>query len=179
MYDVLILAAEESEGGGLDLLLPAPAELYTGIIAFGIVFLMIWKFAWPAIQKLADDRQQAIAGQIQQAEATKAEAQSLRDDYREQLAGAKAEANEIIEGARAQAESVKAELIAKAQADADGIVAKAREDAGSEKARALQEARREVANLSIDLAEKVVGQNLDRNAQQGLVDRYLADLEGA
>lgn len=179
MRDVLILAAEEEGGGGIDLLLPAPAELYSGIIAFAIVFFVIWKFAWPAIQKLADDRQAAIAGQIKEAEGIKAEAQSLLEDYRQQLAGAKSEANEIVEEARSQAETVRADLVAKAHAEADQIVAKAREDAANEKARALQSARQEVANLSIDLAEKVVGQNLDRNAQQGLVERYLADLEGA
>ena len=54
---------------------------------------------------------------------------------------------------------------------------KAREDAANEKARALQEARQEVATLSVDLAEKVVGENLDREAQRGLIERYLADLE--
>ena len=57
------------------------------------------------------------------------------------------------------------------------IVAKAREEADGEKARALAEARQEVANLSIDLAEKVVGQNLDRETQLGLVERYIAELE--
>jgi F0F1-type ATP synthase membrane subunit b/b' len=41
----------------------------------------------------------------------------------------------------------------------------------------MGEARREVANLSIDLAERVVGKNLDREAQLGLVDQYIAELE--
>ena len=174
---VLILAA--SEGEGIDLLIPTIPELIGGILAFAVVYVVMWKFAWPQIQQLLDDRQKAIAGQIQEAEATKAEAQSLLDDYRQQVAGAKAEANQIVDEARGQADTVKADLIAKAQADAEGIVAKAREDAGNEKARAMTEARQEVANLSIDLAERVVGSSLDRDAQKSLVDSYLADLEGA
>jgi F-type H+-transporting ATPase subunit b len=72
---------------------------------------------------------------------------------------------------------MRVDLIARAQAEADGIVAKAREEAGEEKSRALSEARREVANLSIDLAERVVGKNLDRETQLGLVDQYIAELD--
>ena len=173
----VLLAAEEEGGGGIDLLLPATAELIAGIIAFAVVFFFIRKWAWPAINRSLETRQQAISGQLKEAETTKIEAQSLLDDYRSQLAEAKGEANRIVEEARARAETVRSDLVAKAETDAGQIVAKAREEAANEKARALQEARREVADLSIDLAEKVVGENLDREAQHGLIERYLADLE--
>jgi F-type H+-transporting ATPase subunit b len=173
----VLLAAEEEGGGGIDLLLPATAELIAGIIAFAVVFFFVWKWAWPAINRSLETRQQAISGQLKEAETTKIEAQSLLDDYRSQLAEAKGEANRIVEEARARAETVRSDLVAKAETDAGQIVAKAREEAANEKARALQEARREVADLSIDLAEKVVGENLDREAQHGLIERYLADLE--
>jgi F-type H+-transporting ATPase subunit b len=172
-----VLLAAEEEGGGIDLLLPATAELIAGIIAFAVVFFFMWKWAWPAINRSLENRQQAIGGQLKEAEANKVEAQSLLDDYRAQMADAKAEANRIVEEARAQADTVRSDLVAKAEAEAGQIVGKAREDAANEKARALQEARQEVADLSIDLAEKVVGDNLDREAQHALIERYLADLE--
>ncbi|HLT96287.1 MAG TPA: F0F1 ATP synthase subunit B [Acidimicrobiia bacterium] len=172
------LAAEEAEGGGgLDLLLPPMAELIGGIIAFAIVFFFIWKFAGPALNRMLEARQQAIGGQLAEAEKAKTEAEQLLADYRAQLAEAREKGNELIEEARAQAEQMRTDIIARAEAQAAEIVAKAREDAANEKARALADARREVANLSIDLAEKVVGQSLDRETQLGLVDRYIADLE--
>ena len=173
----VLLAAEEEGGGGIDLLLPATSELIAGIIAFAVVFFFVWKWAWPAINRSLETRQQAIGGQLKEAEATKLEAKSLLDDYRAQMADAKGEASRIVEEARAQAETVRSDLVAKAETEAGQIVGKAREDAANEKARALQEARQEVADLSIDLAEKVVGGNLDREAQHGLIERYLADLE--
>lgn len=173
----VLLAAEEESGGGIELLLPATSELIAGIIAFAVVFFFVWKWAWPAINRSLESRQQAIGGQLKEAEATKLEAKSLLDDYRAQMADAKAEAGRIVDEARAQAETVRTDLVAKAEAEAGQIVGKAREDAANEKARALQEARQEVADLSIDLAEKVVGENLDRAAQHGLIERYLADLE--
>jgi F-type H+-transporting ATPase subunit b len=175
---VLILAAEEAEEtGNIGLVLPEPYELVAGIIAFGIVFFFVWKWAFPAIDKMLEDRQRAIKGQMEDAEATKAEAQSLLDDYRKQLAEAKSEAAGIINEAREAAEAMKSDIVAKAQTESAQIGTKARADAVTERDRALASARVEVANLSIDLAERVVGENLDRTAQLGLVERYLADLE--
>jgi F-type H+-transporting ATPase subunit b len=174
----LILAAEESEGGGgAELLVPPLPELVGGIIAFAIVFFFVWRWAGPAINRSLEARQQAIGGQLEEAEKAKAEAESLLEDYRAQLADARSKENEIIEEARTQAEAMKAEVLEKAQAEAEQIVSKAREEAAAEKARVLSDARQEVANLSIDLAERVVGESLDREAQQGLVDRYIAELE--
>jgi F-type H+-transporting ATPase subunit b len=152
-------------------------ELVGGIIAFAIVFFFIWKFAGPAMNRMLEARQQAISGQLAEAEKAKVEAESLLSDYRTQLAEAKNKGNEVIEEARTQAEQMKADIIARAEAQAADIVAKARDDAENELTRALADARRDVANLSIDLAEKVVGENLDRDTQLGLVERYIADLE--
>ena len=171
-----ILAAEEAEGG-VSLLLPATAELIAGIIAFGIVFFFIWRWAVPAINKSLEERQRAIGGQLQEAEKTKTEADSLLADYRSQIAEAKARENEILEEARAEAEQIRADLVAKAQAEAEQIVARARQDAEAERAQLLSDVQADVANLSIDLAERVVGESLDREAQRSLVDRYIAELE--
>jgi F-type H+-transporting ATPase subunit b len=173
----ILLAAEEAERSAVDLLLPAWPELVAGIIAFGIVFFFVRLWAWPAINRSLEARQAAITGKLSEAETAKAEAESLRADYERQVAEARDQGNRIIEEARRTAEQMKADLLARAQSEADALLAKAREDAAGEKSRALTAARQEVANLSIDLAEKVVGHNLDREAQLGLVERYLADLE--
>ncbi len=179
MTELLLLAAEEApnEGGGIKFLLPAPTELYTGLVAFAIVFFVMWKFAVPAMKKLMEERQAAIAGQIKEAESTKLEAQSLLGDYRAQIAGAKSEANDIVEDARKAADAVRADLLAKAEEEAAAIRSKAHAEVEAEKSRALQEVRTEVANISVNLAEKVVGASLDGDRQKALIEQYLADLE--
>lgn len=175
---MLYLAAEETEGGGgLNLLLPPIPELVAGIVAFAIVFVFIWRRAAPALNRMLEARQQAIGGQLAEAEKAKTEAEGLLADYRAQLAEAKEKGNQIIEESRAQAEQMKADIVARAESQAAEIVTKAREDAEGEMSRALATARRDVANLSIDLAEKVVGENLDRETQMGLVERYISELE--
>ncbi|HJR86261.1 MAG TPA: F0F1 ATP synthase subunit B [Acidimicrobiia bacterium] len=173
-----ILAQEEAEASSnVSLVLPETNELIAGIVAFLIVFFFVWKWAIPAINRTLEARQKAITGKLEDAERAKNEAENLRKDYEQQIADARSKGNDLIEEARKAAEAMKADMIARAQAEAEGIVSKAREEAAQEKSRAMGEARREVANLSIDLAERVVGKNLDREAQLGLVDQYIAELE--
>lgn len=173
----LIFAAEE-EASGTDLLLPVAEELIAGILAFGIVFFFVWKFAIPALNELLAGRQAAVKGEMEAAEAAKLEAESLLTDYREQLANARSEANRIVEEARQAGESVRAEIVSKAEAEAETIKTRARDEVAGERQRASDEIRREVASLSLDVAEKVVGQSLDRGAQQSLVDQYIDELGG-
>jgi F-type H+-transporting ATPase subunit b len=174
-----IVLATEGEGGGsaADLLLPAWPELVAGIIAFSIVFVFVRIWVWPSLTKTIEQRQTAMQGQYSEAEKAKQEAESLLTDYRAQLADSKAEGNRIIEEARGTAEQMKSEVLAKAQADADQLLEKAREEADAEKDRALADARKEVGSISVDLASQIVGESLDANTHQALINRYLADLE--
>ncbi|MFO7548745.1 MAG: F0F1 ATP synthase subunit B [Acidimicrobiia bacterium] len=174
--EIMVLAADE-EASGIDLLLPAWPELVGGIIAFAIVFFFVRLWAWPAISRALEAQQQAVSGRLAEAEKAKTEAESLLEDYRTQMAEAQARRNEMLEEARAEADGMRADLLARAQADAEEIVTKARSEATAERARVMADARQEVTDLSIDLAEKVVAGSLDREAQLGLVERYLAELE--
>jgi F-type H+-transporting ATPase subunit b len=176
---LVVMAQEEGEeaGSGLSLVLPHPEELIAGILAFAIVFFFVWKWALPTINKTLEARQQAITGRLEEAEQAKRDAESLLADYRAQLAEAKAEGNRIIEEARVAAEQLRADAVAKADEEAAQTLAKAREEAQGEKGRALADARREVGEISLGLAEKIVGESLDADTQQALIDRYLADLE--
>jgi len=174
-----ILAAEEGgeSSGGLSLVLPHLEELIAGIVAFAIVFFFVWRWAMPTLNRTLEQRQAAITGQIADAEKAKQEAESLLADYRGLLAEAKAEGNKIVEEARQAAEQLKADVIKKAEADADQIRLKAQEDAAGEKTRALADAKTQVADISIELASRIIGESLNEDAHKTLIDRYLADLE--
>ncbi|MEN8040198.1 MAG: F0F1 ATP synthase subunit B [Actinomycetota bacterium] len=169
--------AEEASGGAA-LLLPAPEELIAGIIAFAIIFAVVWKFALPALKATLEDRQAAVRTHLEAAEKAKVEAESLLDDYRAQVAGAKGEASDIVAEARDAGEAVKADIIARAEAEAEQIKARAGEEIASERERAAVDLRRQVADLSIDVAERVVGSSLDADSQRDLVNRYIDELGG-
>lgn len=174
----ILLAQEEAESGSnVSLVLPETNELIAGILAFSIVFFFVWKWALPALNQTLEARQQAVSGELAAAEKAKVEAESLLSDYKAQLADAKSEGNRILEDARATADQMRTDLLSKAESEADNIRSKARDDASAEKSRALSEARTQVGDISVDLAEKIVGEALDADAHQALIDRYLADLE--
>ncbi len=170
--------AAEEETGGIALLIPDTNEAIAGVIAFAIVFFFVWKWAIPALNKSLEARQQAIRAELESAESAKVEAQSLRDDYQSQLAGAKTEATQIVDDARTQGEQVRADVVARAETEADQIKSRADGEIAGERERVAGELRRQVADLSIDVAEKVVGSSLDTDAQRELVDRYIDDLGG-
>jgi F-type H+-transporting ATPase subunit b len=170
--------AAEEETGGVALLLPDKNEAIAGIIAFAIVFFFIWKWAVPALNKTLEARQQAIRSELQTAEDAKVEAESLLSDYQDQLSGAKTEATKIVDDARVSGEQVKADVVARAETEADQIKERAHGEIVGERERVAGELRRQVADLSIDVAEKVVGSSLDAERQRDLVDRYIDDLGG-
>ena len=179
--NVMILAAEssESEGEGIDLLLPATSELIAGVIAFLIIGFFVWRWVFPQLTKTLEARQAAIASEMTSAEEAKVEAEKLREDYRQQVSGAREEANRIVEEARQAGEAIRADIVAKAEQEAEAIKSRARDDIEGERERVASNLQREVASLSLDVAEKVIGSSLDRDKQQALVDRYIADLGGS
>ncbi len=175
LFASLLLAAEE-EASGVDLLIPDLRELGAAIIAFGIVFFFIWKYAIPAFNEMIENRQAAIKANLEAAEAEKEQAASLRSDYEASIAGARAEATKIVEDARQAGESARADIVARAESEAEDIKTRAGQELESERERAVASMRREVAGLSIDVAEKLVGRNLDRASQQALVDQFIDEL---
>jgi F-type H+-transporting ATPase subunit b len=176
---VLVLAEEAvEESSGIDLLIPETSELIAGIIAFSIIFLVVWKKALPKLNATLEARREAIAGQVTAAEKTKEEANTLLADYKQQIANARAEANTIVDEAKVTAEAVKADIVAKAKSEAEGITAKAREEAASERDRASAAIRGEISSLSVELAQKASAGAMDEKAHKALVDQFLEELDG-
>jgi len=165
-----------TEPSGIDLLLPASSELIAGLIAFAIIFVFVWKWVLPVVDKRLAARQEAITSQLTAAEATKLEAESLLADYKQQVARARDDANRIVEDARRTAETHRSETTARADTEAAEIVRKAREEAAGEKQRAAGAIRDEVATLSLAVAAKAVAGAVDAKAHKKLVEQYIAEL---
>lgn len=157
-------------------ILPEIGELIPGALAFLIVFVVLQRFAFPALRKGMQDRTEKIQGDLEAAESTRREAEEERQRYEQQIQDARGEANRIIEEARKTAEQVRRDSLAKAEDEAQQIIRKAQEEVRGERDRAMQSLRRELAEASVDLAERVVGESLDRESQLRLVDRYIDDV---
>ena len=159
-------------------LLPHPAELIVGLIAFGILYWLFATRVVPKMEAMYEERAAAIEGGMQQAEEAQAEARAALEKYNTQLAGARTEANEIRESAREQGASIVAEMRTQAQTEAARITESAKRQVEAERQQAVVQLRQEVGTLSTSLASKIVGESLeDEVRQKGIVDRFLADLE--
>jgi F-type H+-transporting ATPase subunit b len=176
---------EKLEGGGAiddcqkapSLIMPAKNELIWGALSFIIVFLALAKFAYPAMKKGMEDRTNRIRSSLDDAERSKNEAQGILDEYQRQLADARNEANRIIEEARQTADQLRRDLVTRAEQEAQELRQRTAEDIEAAKQRAMADLQTRVRDLTIDVAEKVVGHALDRDTQRALVDGYIAELE--
>jgi F-type H+-transporting ATPase subunit b len=159
-------------------LYPHANELIVGAIAFGVLFFFVWKWVLPRLNKLLEERREKIQGQMEEAERARREADEVRRRYEEQLRDARGEANRIIDEARKTAESLSRDMLAKADDESRKVVARAQEEIRSERERVFEELKATVAELSIKVAERVVGESLTKDRQMNLVDSYIAELAG-
>lgn len=170
----LILAAEEPLP-----VLPLTGELIVGIIAFAILLWVLYKFAVPRFEALYTERKEAIEGGLQRAEAAQEEANARKQQYDEQLSGLRAEAARIRDDARAEGQQIKAELRAEAEAEAARIRQRGEEQIEAARERVVRELRGEIGGLSVQLAERIVGESLaDPARRTATVDAFLAELDG-
>ena len=181
MYALIgaILAQAEEEAAEVNDaadLYPHWEELVVGALAFAILFFFMWKWVFPRVNTLLEERRSKIQGELEKAEETRRQADTVVADYRKQLANAREESNKIIEEARRTAEQLRAEIAAKAEREAETTVARAQEEIRAERDRVFQQLRSEVAELAVGLAGRVVGESLDPKAHERLIDQYIDEV---
>ena len=167
------LAAEEQNP-----LVPPIPELVVGLLAFAIVFGFLAKKLLPNINKVLDERREAIEGGIEKAEATQVEAQQTLDQYKTQLEEARHEAARLRAEATEQGAALIAEMRAEGQRQREEIIAAGHTQIEADRKQAAQTLRQDVGKLATDLAGKLVGESLDDHARQSrTIDRFLDELE--
>ena len=161
----------------MDLLVPSTGLLFWMAITFLVVFFLLWKFGFPVITGMVAERKAFIDESLQKAH-----------EANERLANIQKEGESILQEAREK----QAQILKEAAETRDAIVEKAQEKARAEGARLLDDAkaaieqekkaaiadiRKQVATLSVEIAEKVLRQNLQGDkAQMDLIDRMLDDV---
>ena len=158
------------------LILPAGNEIIWGGLAFVVLLLVMWKYALPPVRNMMKQREDRIRDDLERAEQARTEAEGELANYRRQVADARNEAARIIEEARQSADEVKRQIQSQAETDAADIRARAQEDIRLAADRAQADLQGRVADLSIELAEKIVERNLDRDTQLALVESYIGQV---
>jgi F-type H+-transporting ATPase subunit b len=154
-------------------ILPETSELVYAALAFLVLLALMYKFAFPAVQKAMEGRTQRIRDNLDEAERTKAEAQRILEEYQRQLADAKNESARIIDEARSTAEQMRRDLMVRAEAEVNELRERSRQEIEAAQVRAVADLRSQVSELAIGAAEVVVQKNLDRDTNRALVERYI------
>jgi|RhiMetdeSRZDD1v2_1073273.scaffolds.fasta_scaffold509053_3 F-type H+-transporting ATPase subunit b len=158
------------------LILPATNEIIWGGLAFVVLLLVMWKYALPPVRNMMKQREDRIRDDLERAEQARTEAEGELANYRRQVADARNEAAGIVEEARQSADEVKRQIQSQAESDAAEVRARAQEDIRLAADRAQADLQGRVAELSIELAEKIVERNLDRDTQLALVESYIGQV---
>jgi F-type H+-transporting ATPase subunit b len=177
-----VLAQAEGGGeeeGGSFLVSPDVGLMIWTLLVFGLSMFLLGKLAFPRIAEALDRRQKAIEDSIDAAERTRTEAEQILAEYRERLAEARGQADEIVARARKTGEAAETEIVADARAKREEMMEQTRRDIEAETRRAIQEIRAEVADLTVLATEKVARKSLTGEDQKRLVEEALAELDFA
>lgn len=156
---------------------PPPFNMWIStLIAFGIVLFILNKFAFPRIMEMLDKRSDKIEGDLKNAELTRADAQKLLAEYKAQLDTARAEAKKIMDEGKALGENLRKDTIAKASDEANQIIKRAQEEIGREKEKAIKELQNQIADISIEVASKVIQKTLSKQEHGKLIDQYITEV---
>lgn len=158
-------------------ILPATNELIWGAISFVILFGVLYKFGYPAIQKGMADRTERIRTDLDRADTAKNEAEAELARYQAQLKGAREEATRMRDDARAEMEQYKTQRRAEIDAELNEYRERSKAEADAAKSQAMSDVKSEVAALAIGAAEQVVQKSLDRETNVALVERYIDSVD--
>ncbi len=178
MTTMLLMLASEGGADGS----PSPFAVNSGLVIWTwVVFItllfLLKKFAFPAILKATEDREQTIARQLDEAAKANTEAQGLLAENRRLLVEARSQAQALVAEAKSAVEKERATAIEKTRHEQEELLERARREIAAEREKAVAALRREAVDLSLAAAGKLIGQRLDAASDRTLVEGYLATLE--
>ena len=165
-----------AEEGKLALLDVDPGLVIWTFITFTIVLFLLWKFAWGPILKALDERAGHIHAEIDRAEKLRADAEKRLQEYMSKLNGLKEEGQQIIAEGRDDAEKLKNEILEKARQEAEGLKTRALREVELARDSALEEIHKQVAELSIEVAGRILERTLQTQDHEKLVRETIQEI---
>jgi F-type H+-transporting ATPase subunit b len=157
---------------------PAIGTIFWTTIIFGLFFLLLSKFAWKPILAAVKARDEMIKGSLESAAKAREDMMKLQSDNEAILRKAREEREGILKEARDVRDKLISEAKGTASIEAEKLIEKARAGIEGEKRKALSEIHELVANLSVEIASKIVGEKLKQTGEQEkLIDNYLKEID--
>lgn len=159
----------------MSFLLPEAGLLFWMLVAFGVVFFILYKYGFPVITSMIDERKKYIDEALENAKLANEKLAGIEEQSRQMLEKANAEQVNILREATVVRDNLIKEAQAKAEMESAKILTMAREQIKLEKEEALREIRAQVAELSISIAEKVIRKELANDKEHEAFMNSLLD----
>jgi len=147
--------------------------LLAQVINFGIVFFVLYFFALKPLIKVMSDRTKKIEKSIDDAKKIEEKLIVTEEDYKNIIAKAKKEANDILEKASVQANKKEKEMIIKAKEDIGEIIEQEKAKMQVEKAKTLKDIKKEVSDLVIVAVSKILEKKIDNKKGKELIENII------
>jgi len=154
-----------------------PGLMIWTIVFFLIVFFVLKKYAFGAIQRLIDERREQIRRSIEEADNAREEARKLLEEHRALMQEARGEAEQILAEARKTRESMEVRMREETEAERQRRLEETRKEIAAETTRALEQIRSEVASLTLEAASRVIGRSLDAERDRELISEAIGSLD--
>lgn len=148
------------------------------VINIILLFILLRIFLFKPINKIMNDRTASVQNDIDSAKKSMEEAEAMKKQYAETLAGAQEEAQQIILRAREEAAASQKEILQNSQNEAQQIIDSASKTIENERKRVMQQAQTQIADLAIAAASKIIEENVDDEKNRQIVSKFLSE-EGA
>ena len=154
-----------------------PGLIIWTTIIFTTLLIVLKKFAWKPILDSVDERSKNIKEALEAAEKAKLEMEMVNSDNERIIAEAKAERDVLLKEAREIKNTIISEAKEKATIEADNIISSAKDQIHNQKMKAITELKNQVAEISIDMTEKILRKELDNSDKhKKLVSTILKDI---
>jgi len=164
-----------SEGGG-SLIDVNPGVAVWTLVTFVVLLVVLKKFAWKQILTALEQRENGIRESLEKAEKAKEDAQKVLDQNQVNLAKAEEESKQILNQSRAYAEKLKEQIVQESKIQAKKLIEEAAAEIERKKDAAFDELKSQVVEIAINAAEKILRENLDKETQTKIVNKYIGEI---
>jgi F-type H+-transporting ATPase subunit b len=166
-------AASGAHHGGKPVMQPDAMMVGLTWLTFGLLAAVLYKVAWKPILAGLEKREADIRQALEDAQKAREELAKIEESRARTIAEADAKAREIVEAARRGAAELATSIEAKARQEAQGLVANAQREIQSAQDKAMAALRRESAQMAVDLARKIMREQLDEPRGRALAERLI------
>ncbi len=161
----------------MSLLLPDSGLLFWMTLVFLVVFFILWKWGFPSIIKMVNERKEYIDESLAKAEEANLRLANIQKQGEELLMEAREKQAQILREASETRDTIVGQAQEKARDESARILSEAKAEIESQKQAAIRDIRAQVAELSVQIAEKILQKELSSSAEQvQLIDRLLDEV---